>query len=38
MVAAKEWTMKDPKDSKNIALITRIYKLDKNKTSILTTF
>ena len=33
MVAAKEWTMKYPKYDKILTLMTRMYDLDKSKTS-----
>ena len=37
MVASKEWTKKYIKDAKIITLTTRLYKLDKIKTSVLVT-
>ena len=37
MVAAKEWTKTDPKDSQILSLTTRLNKLDKTKTSVLAT-
>ena len=35
MVAEKEWTKTYPKDDKIIALTTRLYQLDKDKTYVL---
>ena len=37
MVASKEWTKTDPKDTKSIALPTCMSKLEEKKASILAT-
>ena len=38
MVASKEWTKTDPKNDKILALTTRLFRLDKNKTYVLAKF
>ena len=37
MVSSKEWTKTDPNDAKTILLTTHLYKLDKEKNSVLAT-